>query len=557
MGSILRKSVTRPIPSGAEIVVVKGKRVARWRTSKGKLRSAPVTTGKDGADRIREESSTFFARYRDGDGLTVETSTGCRDESAARQVLADLERTAERIRAGVMSASESRLSIHLTKPIGEHVDAFLNGLEASGYTTKHVSECRRVLTMVLQGCDFGTLATLERSAVERWLNRRKAQGRSARTRNVDLTHLIAFANWCVENRRLTSNPFRGIPKSNEAADPRRRRRAMSEAELVKLLEVARQRPLLDALTVRRGKRKGELFAKIRPEVRARLEAMGRERATIYKSLVLTGLRLGELASLTAGQLKLDGPRPFAELDAADEKNREGNAIPIRPDLAADLAEWLDDKLANLQAAARRSGGPIPSRLPADTPVFQIPTGIIRVFDRDLKAAGIAKRDERGRTLDLHALRTTFGTLLSKGGVSLRTAQAAMRHADPSLTANVYTDPKLLDVAGALEALPSLPLDPTPTTDAAAVRATGTNGLSLGAVALPVALNQCNETQSLANTGRMNTASDLSAIRDGWNTNPETRKPSVAASIPGNAGLKWAMRDSNPRHSACKADALTN
>ncbi len=31
----------------------------------------------------------------------------------------------------------------------------------------------------------------------------------------------------------------------------------------------------------------------------------------------------------------------------------------------------------------------------------------------------------------------------------------MRHSDPSLTANVYTDPKLLDVAGALEALPIL------------------------------------------------------------------------------------------------------
>jgi hypothetical protein len=31
----------------------------------------------------------------------------------------------------------------------------------------------------------------------------------------------------------------------------------------------------------------------------------------------------------------------------------------------------------------------------------------------------------------------------------------MRHSDPSLTANVYTDPKLLDVAGALEALPRL------------------------------------------------------------------------------------------------------
>ena len=41
---------------------------------------------------------------------------------------------------------------------------------------------------------------------------------------------------------------------------------------------------------------------------------------------------------------------------------------------------------------------------------------------------------------------------------MRTAQAAMRHSDPKLTANVYTDPRLLDVRGALDALPVLSLD---------------------------------------------------------------------------------------------------
>ncbi|MCC6798183.1 MAG: tyrosine-type recombinase/integrase [Candidatus Hydrogenedentes bacterium] len=81
-----------------------------------------------------------------------------------------------------------------------------------------------------------------------------------------------------------------------------------------------------------------------------------------------------------------------------------------------------------------------------------------IFDRDLTAAGIAKRDERWRTVDVHVLRHSFGTHLSKGGVTLRTAQAAMRHSTPTLTANIYTDPKLLDVAGALDALPDLPLD---------------------------------------------------------------------------------------------------
>lgn len=34
----------------------------------------------------------------------------------------------------------------------------------------------------------------------------------------------------------------------------------------------------------------------------------------------------------------------------------------------------------------------------------------------------------------------------------------MRHSDPSLTANVYTDTKLLDVAGAVAILPDLPFN---------------------------------------------------------------------------------------------------
>src|SRR4029450_12170151 len=110
--------------------------------------------------------------------------------------------------------------------------------------------------------------------------------------------------------------------------------------------------------------------------------------------------------------------------------------------------------------------------------------------------------ERGRTLDVHALRTTFGTLLSKGGVPLRTAQAAMRHSDPSLTANVYTDPKLLDVHGALDALPRLPLhthkNPTPEQ----ARGTGFGSYVRSSVALPVALNADASGHTVAFPGKV-------------------------------------------------------
>jgi hypothetical protein len=123
------------------------------------------------------------------------------------------------------------------------------------------------------------------------------------------------------------------------------------------------------------------------------------------------------------------------------------------------------------------------RLKANTALFEVPAGLLRILDRDLKAAGIAKRDDRGRVIDVHAMRTTFGTLLSKGGVSLRTAQAAMRHSNPSLTANVYTDPRLLDVGAALDVLPALPLALTGR-DSKAAKATGTDGRTVAPTVAP-------------------------------------------------------------------------
>jgi hypothetical protein len=128
-------------------------------------------------------------------------------------------------------------------------------------------------------------------------------------------------------------------------------------------------------------------------------------------------------------------------------------------------------LVGVNPGANREGSSaVPACLPPETPLFDVPTALVKILDRDLRLAGISKRDERGRTLDVHALRTTFGTLLSKGGVAPRTAQAAMRHSDIKLTMGVYTDPKLLDVRGALDALPGLPLDGR---EKEANRATGT------------------------------------------------------------------------------------
>ena len=55
----------------------------------------------------------------------------------------------------------------------------------------------------------------------------------------------------------------------------------------------------------------------------------------------------------------------------------------------------------------------------------------------------------------------------------------MRHSKIDLTMTVYTDPKLLDVHGALDALSTLDLNSSPQTEAQTMRATGTDCRDVG------------------------------------------------------------------------------
>ena len=241
-----------------------------------------------------------------------------------------------------------------------------------------------------------------------------------------------------------------------------------------------------------------------------------ERALVYKTLVLTGLRKAELASLTAGHVNVETDPSFLVLDAGSEKKREGSTLQMRKDLADDLRGWMSDKgrqpsmVPTIDIDRRRHHPQRSNRGDANgdqqsanrkltfssaaEPLFSVPTGLVRILNRDLQAAGIAKTDERGRTLDVHSLRHTFATLLSKGGVAPRTAQAALRHSTVELTMNTYTDPKLFDVLGALDALPELRLDVEPVQSS--LKATGTDAVPNRTVAPTVAPTSGNRSKLL-------------------------------------------------------------
>ena len=71
-----------PIPADSKIVVRKGKRLAQWTNRSGKVKTAELN---EAGDRIRCETGTYIAKFRDGDGVVCEVSTGCRDKQAANE----------------------------------------------------------------------------------------------------------------------------------------------------------------------------------------------------------------------------------------------------------------------------------------------------------------------------------------------------------------------------------------------------------------------------------------------------------------------------------------
>jgi integrase len=434
--SIRKKKYTRPLPADATITEKSGVRTAKWKDARGKAWTGTVTA--DGA-KVLVRSDKYTARYRDGAGHLCDVPAGCRDKAAAMQVLSTLQKRSDDVRSGLRSATEDAVLDHQATPIQQHVDAYLAHQTAKGRNAVRIANTKARLARINKECAFKRLSDLDAAKFDNWLDEQAAAGMSAGNRNEFRSAIVGFCNWCCKAtvKRLVINPLVSVPMADAKSDKRRQQRALTEAEIAALLRATAERPLKEAITVRRGKNAGKPLATVRDDVRASLTKLGYERSLLYKTMLLTGLRLNEVRSLTVAQLSLDDPASVT-LDPRAEKNREGNTLQLRDDLAADLRAWVADKSPTGK-------------------VFNVAKGLLRIFDRDLAAAGIPKRDARGRTVSLHGLRHSFVTHLSRKGVAPRTAQAAARHSDLKLTMNVYTDESQLQVREALDVLPSMTL----------------------------------------------------------------------------------------------------
>jgi integrase len=396
-----------------------------------------------GAKKVKERSTVWYGQYKvDGKYKREPLYT---DKEASRQRLAELVKGIERGEVGLVNPHKHSLE----RNIEQHVQDYITHLTTEGVNPKHLSERERLLRAVLNGCGVKRLADLSADKITEFIsklqkkptkNNADPSPASARTKDTYRGAVHAFAQWCVDTRpqRLKENPVSATAKPNGPVE--HPRRAETVENLKRLLEVAAQRPLKEALTVRKGPRKGERYAEVRSEVRERLLQEGRERRLLYLTAILTGMRQGELSRLLVCHLRLSGNEPAVYVAPKhDAKNKTGIWLPLLPDHAEQLAAWIKDTGKG-----------------ADDPVFYVPEKPNKIFRRDLNAAGIDYKDKAtGEYFDFHALRHCTDSYLNAAGVPPSVVMLFMRHKTLKLSLVTYNDPRMHDARKALGALPKL------------------------------------------------------------------------------------------------------
>jgi integrase len=155
-----------------------------------------------------------------------------------------------------------------------------------------------------------------------------------------------------------------------------------------------------------------------PEEIARLlECCLPERRLLYETALSTGLRANELIHVTP--VLLDIFRCGIRLEAAWTKNRLDGFQPV--------PRWLMDRLL----VAAQGLGPT-------QPIFRIQKAhAARMVRDDMERAGLPVFKPGEGTIDFHALRTTYVTMLDMNGASAKEAQDLARHSTAVITLNSY------------------------------------------------------------------------------------------------------------------------
>lgn len=459
-------------------------------------------------------------RVKRSDGFVYQLDWTDAEGKRRRELVGSDRRVAEQIRNKRLRERDLILAglgreVGQQRPLNELRDSYLEDL-ASRTSAAHTDRTRGCLERVLGFLGVRYVRDLMPEAVLEYRRSRQRADIAHRTINKEVGSLKAMLGWAAGCGLIAQNPLAALSRLPEgAAYQKHHRRDLSEEELQRLIASSRaadgagHERRAAVRTIQGGSRGADYAEKPRqPRI---------PQTPMWITLIETGIRWSELARLVWGDL--DGSRRELTLRAENTKSRRERPIPLRPALAGELAA--------LRVLHHRLLGRLPR---ADEPIFLTPTGrhwkerrnALAYLRRLLVDAGIPKEDERGRAIDIHALRHTCGTRHARQRRPLQNTQKLLGHSDPKLTASTYSHIEGDDLREDVESLPSL--EPVRQNDAPA-KAAGAEGVPFpGSNLAPSASAQdpANDADALS--------ADPSGGSDGARGENRTRNPCFTKAV---------------------------
>jgi integrase len=433
-----------------------------------------------GRDKKKRRSHWYF-EFVDHDGKK-RMRKGFVDKALTEQLAAKCETEARLRKLGLVDGEQAALAEGKKSDISVHLSDYERHLSAKKNTAKHVSLTMGRIRRIISGAGIKTLGALAGDDVERFLYKlQQSESLGHRTFNHYLQSIEGFCLWLVKKRRLGTNPVADLERLNAATDVRRRRRALSTVEFAALMGSAQtSTELIQCYD-------------------------GPTRARIYLFSYMTGLRRGELASLSKQSFNLEGMPPTLEIKATISKHRRKDVLPLHEELAAMLRSWLPE-------------------LEADEPLFpQLARRRTSLMvKKDLERAGIPYENEQG-IADFHAAgRHTHITELLRSGASLVEARQLARHSDVNMTMR-YTHIGIDDQAKALRGLPVPP------------------GAGCQDIVRKPCISDCREASSAGDDWQNEAPAPSAVTPDSVTTSDSSCQEKTP---PDSGGVEWRRRESN-------------
>ena len=396
-----------------------------------------TTTDPETGGKVARYSKKWYGRYRDeNDRLRrVALSTS---KTAAQKMLNDLLHQVERRRAGL----EDPIDKASRRPIEEHVEDYERHLQSKNNSPQYISELVTKLRRYIGECGWRYVHEITVSDVESFLvDLRTKQGLSVQTSNHYLKAIKQFVRWSARTKRLPSNILDGMGTINVATDRRHDRRSLSPEEFALVYKIAKNGPPSVGLP-------------------------GPDRAMMYLLAAWTGLRRGEIGSLTTGSFDLESEVPTVTVAAAYSKHRREDVVILHSDVVTAFEEWLqlrdtepDEILFPvspvISVTDRRTSDMLKFDLGAARSIWIEEAETKKERESREKSDFLKYVDSQGRFADFHCLRHTFITNLARANVSPKTAQSLARHSDIRLTMDIYTHVEQEEQATAIRGLPSV------------------------------------------------------------------------------------------------------